>query len=565
MIERGFKGDARLHATTVALAALLSACGGGGGAGAPAAPIAPPAPAALTISGTAATGAAMAAAAVQIKCAGGTGTATSSADGSYTASITGASLPCVLSATSGTTTLRSVAEAGSATSATVNITPLSEIITAKLAGGDASTLFATFDAAAQAKLTATGLADARVAVTAALKGTVDLTGVDPIKDPLVAATTGKAGNELDKKLDALGAALKAGGVSVTDVGTALVANPTAPAVVQGLLQPVATSCAALRSGTYFALDAYASVPVAKLKVDAAKLTVTNVANEVTQMAAVSGSACAYTAGDGALTAFVAKSGVIVVRYAVSASVSRLMLMVPEQVVPLSELAGTWNIVSYAAPAAGGTPVPGYSVQTLNAASLTTAGADCVGLKACEAWTPRATDIFAISPDGGYVQSDDQGSVRAFPVKTPAGQMAVFAVILDAKKLPLGMAVLSRQEALTLPTVDQVDTIWDLLATPAGAQAAVVVQTKIKSVDTVEQSYKRERPSDGRIDGFELNKPRNGMRYRAAGSNMGSSGQTISFSEMIATPLPGMGLTVYTSMTGGTPGQANFLGLSIAKP
>jgi len=34
--------------------------------------------------------------------------------------------------------------------------------------------------------------------------------------------------------------------------------------------------------------------------------------------------------------------------------------------------------------------------------------------------------------------------------------------------------------------------------------------------------------------------------------------------MIATPLTGMGLTVYTSVTGGT-GQANFLGVSIAKP
>lgn len=562
MIERGFKGGARPHATTVALAALLSACGGGGGGTAPSAP---PAPAALTISGTAATGAAMAAATVQIKCAGGTGTATTAADGSYTASITGASLPCVLSAASGTTTLRSVAEAGSASSATVNITPLSEIITAKLAGGDASTLFTTFDAAAQAKLTATGLADARVAVTAALKGTVDLTGVDPIKDPLVAATTGKAGNELDKKLDALGAALKAGGVSVADVGAALVANPTAPAVVQGLMQPAATSCAALRSGTYFGLDAYASVPVEKLRIDAGKLTVTNAANEVTQMAAVPNSACAYTGESGGLQAFVAKSGVIVVRYAVSASVSRLMLMVPEQAVPLSELAGTWNIVSYAAPAAGGTPVPGYSVQTLNATSLTTAGADCVGLKACEPWTPRASDIFAISPDGGYVLNDDQGSVRAFPVKTAAGQMAVFAIILDTKKLPLGMAVLSRQEALVLPAVDQVDTIWDLLATPAGAQAAAVVQTKIKSVNTVEQSYTRERPSDGRVDGFEINKPRKGLRYRAAGSSIGSSGQAVSFSEMIATPLPGMGLTVYTSVTGSTQGQANFLGLSIAKP
>ena len=264
-------------ATAVQMAAaalVLTACGGGDSAVTPP-PVAvtpPPAPASLTIGGTAATGAALASAAVQIKCVGSNGTATTGTDGVYSVAIVGASLPCVLSVTSGATTLRSVAEAGSATTATVNITPLSEIIVARLAGGDAATLFTTFDAAAQAKLSSTSLADARTAVTTALKSAIDLSGIDPIKDALVAASAGKTGNALDQKLDSLGAALKAGGTTLADLAAALVANPNAPAVVQTLLQPVASSCAALRSGKFHALDAAnISAAVSTRTVDAAKL------------------------------------------------------------------------------------------------------------------------------------------------------------------------------------------------------------------------------------------------------------------------------------------------------
>ena len=546
-------------AVQLATAALVLAACGGGGAGDSAAPA--PAPASLTIGGTAATGAALASAVVQIKCVGANGNATTGTDGVYSVTIVGASLPCVLSATNGTTTLRSVAEAGSATTATVNITPLSEIIVARLAGGDAATLFATFDAAAQAKLSSSGLVDARTAVTTALKGAIDLTGIDPIKDTLVAASTGKTGNALDQKLDTLGAALKAGQTTLAEVVAALAANPNAPAVVQTLLQPAASACPALRSGNFQALDPYNMLaPVSRVKIDVAGLTFTDVKGVVKTM--TSDSACAYSADAGATKAFVAKSGIVVVRYAESGTVSRTMVLLPEQTVPLAELAGTWNIAVYGADTAGGFTKPGYSVETLDASSKVTAGSDCVGLAACTAWTPRASDVLVPSTDGGFTQTNPEGTgARVFAIKSVAGQIAMFAMLLDAKKQPLGMAFFTKQAALELPAVGEVNKFWEIEISNNGAKVPVDSQTTIKTVDAMAMKYTRQRASDGRVDGFSVNNPRNGMRYHPAGSSVGTGGTTINFGEAIVTPMFGMGLAIYGSVT---TGPGNFFGISIIR-
>ena len=543
---------------------ILSGCGGGSGTDAPAVVTPPPVvvtPASLTISGTAATGAAMAVAAVQIKCATGTGSANTATDGTFSATITGAALPCVLSATSsdGKTVLRSIAPAGSATTATANITPLSEIIAAQIAGGDAATLFTTFDANAQAKLTSSGVSAAVTAVVAALKGTVDLTGVNPLSDALVAANGGKAGNALDQSLDALGLALKAGGTTVADVAAALVANPTAPSVVQGLLQPVASSCASLRSGTFHTLDPYnGTAPVSTRVIDTAALTITKPDGTAKTLAPVSGSACAFTTDSGATSVFVAKSGVMVMRYAQTSTVSRAMLLVPHQTIPLAELAGNWNVSVYGGEKFGDAYAPGYSTETLDATSNVTAGADCEGLDACVSWIPRASDVMVVNPDGGFTQTDPEGTgARVFAVKTAGGQIALFAMLLDTDKKPRGWAIFSKQAALTLPTVGQVDRFWDVEVNYNGATSPQDVETTISTVDSTAASYTRTRTSDGRVDGYSVNKPRTGMRYRAAGTSGG-----VAFKEALTTPLTGFGLTLSSSVS---TGNNSFFGISVGKP
>ncbi|HEX2012599.1 MAG TPA: hypothetical protein VJN44_16860, partial [Roseateles sp.] len=540
----------------------VAACGGGGGD--EAAPVAGPAPASLSLTGTAAVGAALASAAVSVKCVGGSGSATTAADGSFSVAITGASLPCVLSVSSGSTTLRSVAEAGSATSAVANITPLSELIVARLAGGDAASLFNNFDAAAQAKLGATGLSDARTAVTAALKGVIDLTGVDPIKSALVAASTGKEGNALDKQLDALGLALKAAGTDIAAVAAAIQANGTAPAVVQTLLQPVAASCAGLRSGKYRLLDAYAgsiAAATALVSIDAVKGEYTT-AGVTKSFKAAEGSACQFVLPEGAGTAYVAASGLMVLRYLESPNVARAAVLLPEQSVPVAELAGNWNILTYGAEVAGGTLTPGYSTETLDATGKTTAGADCKGT-VCEAWTPQASDVFAADAAGGFTVSDPDGSkARVFAFKTAGGQISLLGLMFDAKGLPLGLVAAAKQSALGLPQVGDVLKFWDAEVNWSGISSPTDVEMTVTAVDTAAKTSTRKRKSDGRVDTFAVNSPRDGLRYRAFGSSVLDNGTTLNFAESTTLPLPGTGISVSSGFT--RSGGSHFT-VTVAKP
>jgi len=546
------------RATALSLAAALAACGGGGDGGSEAAApaVVNPAPAALTLSGTAAVGAALAAAPVSIKCVGGSGSATTAADGSFSVAITGASLPCVLSVTSGATTLRSVAEAGSASSAVANITPLSELIVARLAGGDAAALFNNFDAAAQAKLSSSGLSDARSAVTTALQGVIDLSSVDPLKSELKAANGSTAGNALDKLLDTLGSALRAAGTDVAAVATAMQANSSAPAVVQTLLQPASASCAGLRSGKYRLLDAYAdgiADATAVVSIDAAKGSFSVAGGTARSFAPVSGAACKFTLDGGSDTVYVAASGLMMLRYAESATVTRAAVLLPEQSVPVAELAGNWNISFYGSETAGGTPGHGFSTETIDATGKTTAGADCVGAT-CTSWTPQASDVFAVDATGGFTVTDPDGSkARVFAYKTAAGQISLLGLTFDAKGAPLGFVAAAKQVALGLPKVDDVNRFWDVEVNWSGVVSPTDVEMTVTAVDATAKTLTRKRMSDGRVDTFAVNSPRDGLRYRSA---------TASLSEATVMPLPGTGLSV---SSGKTLKGASFFTVTVAKP
>ena len=87
---------AGLNAVALAAVLALAGCGGGGGEDSP------PASGSLTLSGIVAARTAESARSIDVKCASGSGTATSNSDGSYTVTVTGGSLPCVLRA-AGTT------------------------------------------------------------------------------------------------------------------------------------------------------------------------------------------------------------------------------------------------------------------------------------------------------------------------------------------------------------------------------------------------------------------------------------------------------------------------------
>lgn len=539
-------------------AALLSACGGGGDS----APAASgdgggSAPTALTLSGTAATGAAIAGGTVDVKCAAGNGTATTFADGSYTISISGGALPCVLHVSTAGIDLYSVAEAGSAADVRANITPLSQLVAAQIAGGDPASLFNTFDASAQTRLTASTVASAITAVTSALSGAVDLTGIDPLKDPLVAANGGGAGNTLDQKLDALKAALAAAGVTLEELAATLVASgPDTQAPVQTLLQPVVSSCAGLRSGSYRALNPNESDPAWANHVftfDAATMTV-KFFDGTTTVLTDEGS-CAFSTNAGATRLLVSKSGATVGLDVVSPTQNTVSIIVPEQRIPLSELAGTWNALSFERASAGAALKPAVATFTLDAAGKFSAGSDCAGLTACTAWTGLPGDLTA-NGAGGFQFADTDGALyKVYAFKTADGQVSLY--MLDPNGL--GFSVAARQAAQTLPEAQSVNKFWDMSIAGNGYGGVVADTTMtVLSVDAATSSFTRTRAADGRVDGFTINAPRDGLRHRAAGSSPTSSAGTVNFAEIIAMPLPGTGLSVNVSVS---PNQ-NFFGVSV---
>lgn len=219
-------------ATASLFIAALAACGGGGGS---ATPPGTPTSTTLTVTGTAATGLAIPGATVTGKCKVGTGTATTLADGSYALMITDGQLPCVLQITNPVDGIKlHTVVTGTGSTATANITPLTEMVTARVLGSEPNVYFAAFDAAvAVQKITSTTVKAAQTDVGTVLTGSVDTSALaDFISTPLKAATQSNltGGDAQDKLLDAL--RVKINTAQLTQVIAALAHNPNTAGIKQ---------------------------------------------------------------------------------------------------------------------------------------------------------------------------------------------------------------------------------------------------------------------------------------------------------------------------------------------
>ena len=211
-------------------------------------------PSVLTLSGTAATGRAIAVAAISAKCQVGSGSATTSDDGRFQINVTGGMLPCLLQTTDPTdgSTLHGAAGSadGTTSTATVNVTPLTEMLTARALGQTPAAFFAAFDAgSATQNLSPARLKAAQTDVTTVLTGTVDTTQLpaDFAASPLKAATAtdASAGDKHDQLLDALRSKLNARHVALVTNALAGAAGTTA--VKQVVSDGVAATTAQLTS------------------------------------------------------------------------------------------------------------------------------------------------------------------------------------------------------------------------------------------------------------------------------------------------------------------------------
>ena len=556
----------------LAAAALAGCGGGGGGETAATTPTPPVTPSALTLTGTAATGRAWGGATLSAKCASGTGSATTNADGSYTVSVSGGTLPCIVKVT-GTDgkVLHSVAE-GSGSSAIVNISPLTELIVIQAAGGSAASLFSSFDAAAQAKLTSAALASATTAVATALQSVVNLSGINPIKDVLVAANGNVAGNALDQKLDILVAALAAAKLTVAELGAAIVNNGAAAAVVvASQVKPAAAHCASARSGNYRLFDVFSESSnhgqVEWVKLDAATLKMSYRSDHFTDTAtAVAGKPCEFTGVDPAKSLVFSSSGVFVERYTTklangSTGPSYMSIGMPEQAVGLADLAGTWNTVEFeddrsnsAAPFKSG-----YATVTVDAAGRITAGLDCKQLLPCTAWASLPTGFVVNAVDGGFdVTEADGGVSRFFAYRALSGDMMILGMMPNR-----GLIVASRQMPIKMPTVGDTTPFWESTVGSAGTGGPRFEDVStVTSVDSGAGTYARRLNSLGRVETFTINAPRAGMRNRKASACATEAGTPVSACAGILTmPLPGMGMRAFGSPVEGT----NFFGIAVDKP
>lgn len=531
-----------------ALSLGLAACGGGGGGGGggsstTAAP--------LVLSGNASNGTALAGASVEAKCATGSGSATTDASGHYRISIDGGALPCVLRTPNGSTALHAVAEAGGSQSLTANLTPLSEALVASLAGTLPADLYANFDATAQGRVTAANISSARANLTSALADVTDISSLDPLKADLSAApaTTNAA-------LGKLTTALTDARLSQADLDAALAAAAGITAPVKTLLQAASATCSGLRSGSYRLFAPFVSGGgTQRITIDAKNLSVRYADANIDTLADQGG--CQFSTPDNDQF-YVSASGVILLRYGAGGGKTGIALIMPEQTLPVSVLAGSWNQIGFGQESSS-EPFGGWSTQVvLDSSGNVTSNLDCgsgLGVT-CTNDTPP-TQLKANS-DGGFDSSYQGEPMRVFAFRTAGAHTLMVSTTPDGSNFSVSTQVSS----LTLPAVGLVTRYWNMSVNSTGYQGNFVSETTtVTANNTAANTYTRSHASDGHLETLTINQPKDGMRYRPAATATNSSGGTVNVSAAVLMRAGDTGLTVARNVTSGQ----NFFAMSIDRP
>ncbi len=554
MLHRWNRGapSVRTHSTwaVAAVASLwLAGCGGGGGSD----PAPPPAAASLAISGTAATSAPLANAAVDSKCATGSGSGNTASDGSYTVTILSGALPCVLRVTSGSTVLHTVAT-GSGSTARADITPVTELVVARLAGDLPATYYAGFNAAAAAALTPANAQSAATAVVDTLKtGGVDLSAAGDVLTGTLAT-----GGAYATGLTALQTSLTATGTTLATLtqSTALT-SPAAPVATLSnvaslpadrLLAPAAANCASLRSGKYRIIvneDGGTAPSTEAVTVDAQALTITNSSNGVFPQTA--SGPCSYNGANGSETV-VTKSGVIVARVQGNLNVMRGAVAFPEQSHSVAELAGDWNTLSFDRSSTNGPIHLTSATLSLDSTGKLTAINQCDDLRTCVAATPTTLPAVTLTVNaaGGFnvVNAGDPDVDRLFAYRAGGGELMWVTL---AKSGHISFA--TRKAPVTLPAVGRIQESWNLTltATYTAPSAISTSRNTVVSVDTAAGSFLRNAVSNfstgvTRPETLVVNSLREGYVRRLPATVTQSDGTTAAVSEFITLPMRGMDLT-----------------------
>jgi hypothetical protein len=542
-------GVMTLAASAVAL--MLVGCGGGGGGDSTETAQS----SSLQLSGTAATGLALVGSTVDVRCASGTGAATTSETGGYTVTVTDGALPCVIKVTGQadgvTVTLHSVTEAGttsgSTTTAVANVTPLTELIVAQLAGANPAAYFDSFGAGTT--ITTEQLAAATTTLLSSLETAtgIDLGTIDPFKSTLVPATATADGNAYDDALEALKAkvSLESLPLVVNQVASASAASTSgasAPITLAEVLTAAnagsLANCPAAISGKYRVIDYRGATQVVQF--DFSNNTLTDGTDTFTVTPNATQPCEVVVAGGVSTTVVFGPNGVGALRDADTTG-----YIFPVQSLAYEAIVGDWNFIE------SGIEESGTRTHFIGKFSL---NADRTGLvcdydvmggitSACTA--DDETPTVADRTDGGLQLNYGDAPGRIYGYRTPAGTLTLFGTNNPEGSSSPGVMqshfIGYKAQPVAMPVLNAVRKSWDA-SMVNGVSGLTRESQTITAVDTANQTYTRVRESSPTVnDVFALNQPLSGMLVRSQ-------------RPVYAFPLPGLGVTVAVN----APGNPNFI-------
>jgi hypothetical protein len=510
---------------------------------------------------------AIAAQPVEARCASGIGSADTNADGTYTITVSGGVLPCTLRVTTASGEVLHSLALGTGSTAQANITPISQLIVARLAGSNPADFFAGFDGAAAGSLNEESVQAASAAIVETLRSAgIDLSGFgNLLTAELVAATgDGSQGNAFDQALDALQATISSSGTTLAALTKALArTSPAAATTPTGiaslpadlLLRPAASDCPALRSGTYRTVVPGAPVgsQFRTFGFDAPTMTATSEGGAAVWTSA--GEECTYefALGDQGRRAKVSPAGLIVMAAEGGDGHIRPVLNFPEQTIPLAELAGTWITLEWVRDGEG-LPLSLLSADiTFDSAGKITAMTDCGGLDLADCASEQPDGALVVNANGGFDGTgNDLGDVRAFAYRSGSGDLMLMLVGQDGS-----FALATKKYARGMPQVGQVTGGWSMIVTPSGlinTSLPVLEKAthKVATIDASAGSYVRINDATGASQTLTINSPREGYVHRAPAT--GSA-------EVAMLGLRGMNLTLFGTLNRPDP-WAGFYGFNV---
>lgn len=498
----------------------------------------------LTIKGTSATGAAIAFKTVDIQCKTGAGSTMTGADGTYSLMMNPAELPCVLRvAAPAGGYLYSVAQ-GSGLSAVSNITPLTNMQVAALSGMTPESFFNSFSSQSSL-VTAVAVQAAQAKVASALKDSIDLTNVDPIRDVLDAATGTKVGNAMDQKLDALARSLTIAGTTVSDVSSALAY--AGPSAVPFMLRAPAADCAGLRTGNYNFVGGAGSISGSfNTRVDAPALTISS-AGKTNQGAKLA--SCKYAFDGGQTIARVTAAGFVLVTGADKGGVQRMAIGVPEQTFSMSDFVGNWTFMSFLSTGAG-QPVSWQRISVSVDAVGQVTGAVCQDVSntmALSSGCASSNVMGALTATGNsltYLASGSQAPLQVLGHKGVGGQM------LLVMSTPSSMVIGTKVASTSLPLVGALSRITEVMLD--GAVTVVSEKdfdVKVQSVSSTPKTATITRAPDSRQFVYQFDTPRSGLQFRPAVYTADGDGSPMMVvDDSLRVPLTGFGATLFAKPT-----------------